>query len=108
MKYSVKFIRSAEDDLFEIYKYIYVNDIPSAADKIYKGIMDKCKTLESFPMRGHIPPELAAVNMKDYLEVHFKPFRIVYQVGKGEVFIHSILDGRREIKTILEERVSRQ
>ncbi len=107
MKYTVLFIQSAEDDLFDIYKYIYVNDSPSAADKIYNGIMSKCRTLENFPMRGHVPPELASVNMKEYLEVHYKPFRIIYQVGKGEVFIHSILDGRREIKTILEERVSR-
>jgi toxin ParE1/3/4 len=107
MKHSVLFIQSAEDDLFDIYRYIYVNDTPSAADKIHKGIIDKCKSLESYPKRGHIPSELAAVNMKEYLEVHYKVFRIIYQIGKGDVFIHSILDGRREVKTILEERVSR-
>lgn len=107
MKYSGVFIQSAEDDLFEIYKYIYTNDSPANADKIYKGIMGKCNSLEGLPQRGHIPPELAIVSMKEYLEVHYKPFRIIYQVGRKEVYIHSIFDGRREVNTILEERISR-
>ncbi len=33
----------------------------------------------------------------DFLEIHFKPYRIVYQVGKKTVYMHGVLDGRRDM-----------
>ena len=45
--------------------------------------------------------------IKSYREVHFKPFRIVYEVIAREVFILLIVDGRRSLQTILAQRLLR-
>lgn len=107
MKYKVNFITDAETDLFEIYKYIYLNDSEESAEKIYNKLLQKCLTLHETPERGNVPPELRLIDVDDFLEIHSRPYRIVYQVIDKEVFIHCILDGRRNIQKLLQERILR-
>ena len=38
----------------------------------------------------------------------FKPYRIVYQVGKKTVYIHCVFDGRRDMQKLLQERLLRE
>ncbi|MQY63133.1 MAG: type II toxin-antitoxin system RelE/ParE family toxin, partial [Calditrichaeota bacterium] len=70
-------------------------------------IKEVCLGLEEFPDRGHVPRELAAIDVYDYLEVHYKPFRIVYQVVGKDVFVHCVLDGRRDMQELLQRRLLR-
>jgi toxin ParE1/3/4 len=107
MKYKVNFISDAEDDLFEIYKYVHLNDSEENAEKILNGLYKKCLTIESFPKRGRIPPELKLLEISDFLEIIYKPYRIIYQIINNDVFIHCILDGRRELQKLLQERLLR-
>ncbi len=107
MKFKVSFISDAEDDLFDIYKYVYLNDSEDKAEKLYESLRKKCLTLEIFPRRGRIPPELKLLEIDDFLEIFYKPYRIIYQLIQDEVFIHCILDGRREIQKLLQERLLR-
>lgn len=108
MKFKVKILQSAEDDLLEIYKYIYFNDGEDRADKIYEKLTGKVSSLQEFPNRGHIPEELSLLGMVDFLEINNKPFRIIYQIIENTVFVHSILDGRRDIQRLLQERLIRE
>ncbi len=108
MKYKVNIIKSAEDDLFEIYKYIYFNDCEENADKIYAKLAEKISSLQEFPNRGHIPSELKLLGVEDFLEIYYKPFRIIYQLIKNTVFVHCVLDGRRDIQKLLRERLIRE
>ena len=55
MKLKVNIISDAEDDLIEIYKYIYLNDSEDTAEKLYNNLYKKCLTLELFPKRGRVP-----------------------------------------------------
>ncbi len=107
MKLKVNIISDAEDDLIEIYKYIYLNDSEDTAEKLYNNLYKKCLTLELFPKRGRVPPELKLLEIEDFLEIIYKPYRIIYQIIYNEVFIHCILDGRREIQKLLQERLLR-
>ncbi len=107
MKYKVNFISDAEDDLFEIYKYVYFNDSEDSAENLYSKLYEKCLLLKEFPKRGHVPPELELLDIDDFLEIHFKPYRIIYRIIKNEVFVHCILDGRRDIQKLLQERLVR-
>ncbi|MHB1686611.1 MAG: type II toxin-antitoxin system RelE/ParE family toxin [Ignavibacteriaceae bacterium] len=97
----------AENDLFEIYKFVYSNDSEENAERLYDKLYQKCLTLQEIPEKGHIPPELRLLEIEDFLEVHYKPYRIIYQIIKEEVFIYCILDGRREIQKLLQERLIR-
>ena len=107
MKYNVFLISDAEEDIFEIYNYVAANDLPGNADALFDNLHKTCLKLESFPERGHIPPELERINVLGFLEIHFKPYRIIYQIIGNEVYIHSILDGRRDIQDILQKRLLR-
>ena len=107
VNYKVYISKSAEDDLLEIYKYIYFNDNEENADKIYSKLINKISALQEFPFRGHIPNELKLLNLEDFLEIILKPYRIIYQIIDKSVFVQCVLDGRRDMQKLLEERMLR-
>jgi len=107
VKYKVNFVSEAEEDLFQIYKYVYLIDSEDKAEKLYLKLREKCLLLQEFPERGHIPPELSLLEISDFLEIRYKPYRIIYRIIKREVFIHCIIDGRRDLQKLLQERLLR-
>jgi len=108
VKYKVNLSFSAEDDLYEIYKYIYLNDSVEKAEKLYSKLYEKCVMLKEYPYRGHIPQELSLFGINDFLEIIYKPYRIIYQIIEKEVFVHCILDGRRDMQKLLQEQLIRE
>ena len=107
MKFSVTLIQEAEDDLFDIYGYILNNDSPAHAEYVLLKLQEACVSLDEMPERGHIPPELERIGITEFKEIHFKPYRIIYEIEKKTVFIHCILDGRRDVQDLLERRLLR-
>ena len=107
MKYKVNLTSSAEDDLFEIFKYIYFNDSEEIADKVYSKLKEKCFALQKFPERGHTPKELSLFGINDFQEIIYNSYRIVYQIIGKEIFIHCVLDGRRDLQKLLFDRLTR-
>ena len=107
MKFSVAFIQEAEDDLFDIYGYILNNDSRAHAEYVLLKLQEACVSLDEMPERGHIPPELERLGIIEFKEIHFKPYRIIYEIEKRTVFIHCILDGRRDLQDFLERRLLR-
>ncbi len=107
MKYRVHIISDAEEDIFEIYEYVARNDSPSRAGKLLDKIEECCYSLSGHPRRGHIPPELKRIDVYEFLEIHYKPYRIIYQIISNNVYIHCILDGRRDLDDLLREQLLR-
>jgi len=107
MKFHVFMIEDAEEDLYEIYRHVSLSDSIEKAEYLIKKIEETFLNLSELPYRGHIPPELERIGVKEYREIHFKPYRIIYQIIKSNVFIHCILDGRRELQELLEQRLLR-
>lgn len=107
MKFKVLIDPKAKQDLKEIFHYVAINDGEIAANKLLDNIEKTIYKLEKLPERGHIPPELRSTGIKNYLEIHFKPYRIIYEIDKKEVYIHLVLDGRRNVQEILNNRLLR-
>jgi toxin ParE1/3/4 len=107
MKYEVFIIADAEEDLYEIYNYVAVYDSVEKAEKLLTKLEETCNSLSTFPKRGHIPPELERIAVLDYREIHYKPYRIIYQIIESVVYIHCVLDGRRDLQELLEKRLLR-
>lgn len=107
MKYQVYIIADAEDDIFGIYRYIARNDSIQKAETVLKNIEDKIYVLSEFANRGHIPPELDRIGINEYREIHYQSYRIIYQVIESDVFIHCVLDERRDLEDLLQERLLR-
>jgi len=108
MKYEVFLSSEAESDVMAICSYIEEKDSPDSADRLFNGLQKACLGLEEFPERGHCPPELQRIHVKDYSEIHFKLYRIIYRITVQNVFIHAILDGRRNLQDTLFERITRK
>lgn len=107
MKFQVHITEDAEQDLDGIYSYVAQNDSESKADSLLLSIEEVCFSISDFPRRGHAPPELEKLSIFNYLEVHFKPYRIIYEIISNRVYIHCILDGRRELNQLLQKRLLR-
>jgi len=107
MKYTVHLVADAEQDLFDIYRYVALNDSAEKADSLLDNLEQTIMKLESMPMRGHYPPELERIGVLEYREIFFKPYRIIYQVVKSSVYVFCILDGKRDLQDLLQERLLR-
>ena len=106
-KYSVHFIEEAERDIADIVVHISEHDCVESAEYVLLQLEKVCASLSQFPTRGHIPPELERVGVTDYREVHFKPYRVIYRISNGRVYIYCVLDGRRDMQVVLERRLLR-
>lgn len=107
MKYQVFIVADAEDDLFEIYEYTARNINMAFAAKLIEKIKYQCKKLSKFPNRGHTPPELERIGVYEFQEIYHKPYRIIYQVIDKNVYVHCILDSRRDLEELLHRRLLR-
>lgn len=106
--YRVHILAEAEEDVIEICRYIAANDSPERAGQILDRLEALCAGLATQPWRGHVAPELDRIGVSDYREVHFKPWRVIYQIIGLDVFVHGILDGRRNMQALLERRLLRR
>ncbi len=97
----------AERDITNIYEYIFYNDSQEKADYVYSRIKECISKLQFNPERGHYPREFETLGIAEYLEIHFKPYRIIYHIQDKNVTIHCVLDGRRDLEEILHYRLLR-
>ena len=106
-QHTVLLTDDAQADLQELYDYIAVYDAPAKADAVLDKLEAVVASLRNFPERGAVTKELRDVGIRDYREVYFKPYRVIYRVLDGKVFVYLIVDGRRDMQTLLTQRLVR-
>jgi len=107
MSHQVFLTAEAEEDVVDIYKYVLASDGRDGADHVLGKLQETCQSLSRMPGKGHVPPELDRIGVRGFLEIHFKPYRVMYQIVDKNVFIHGVLDGRRALQDVLERRLLR-
>lgn len=105
MAFSVVLTDDALGDLEDICSYIAGKDSDSSAQHVLDRIEEALARLAELPDRGRHPPELAALGIRAYREVFFKPYRLIYRVEKRRVVVFLIADGRRDMQSLLARRV---
>jgi toxin ParE1/3/4 len=103
--YRVLLTTDAARDLEQIYDYIAEHDLPQKADHVLDRIESVIDGLRSSPNRGSIPKELRPIGLRDFRDVYFKPYRIIYRVMDRTVYVSVIADGRRDLQSLLSRRV---
>lgn len=106
-RYRVRIVEEAEQDLVDIYQYVATHDSLEKAAYVLDRLESLCLSLTELPERGHLPPELDRIAVTDYREVHVKPYRVIYEVIGRDVFVHGVLDGRRDLQSLLQRRLLR-
>jgi len=105
MPFAVLLTNDAARDLNELYDYIAVHDSPRKADYVLEQIEKTFSTLSEFPERGVYPKELLKLGIREYREIFFKPYRIIYRVMDRNVYVLLIVDGRRDMQSLLQRRL---
>lgn len=105
MSYQVLLTDDAVYDLEDIYGYIESHDSPEKADYVLDKIEETFSSLSHNPKCRAYPDELLAVGLREYLEIYFKPYRIMYRVIALHVYIIMIIDGRRDMQSLLQRRL---
>ncbi len=104
-RYEILLTRGAEQDLESIHDYIAEFDSPANADHVLDELMGVVQGLAQFPERGSYPRELVALGIRDYRQTAFKPYRVIYRVMGKQVVIYLIVDGRRDMQSVLARRL---
>lgn len=103
-KYNVEWATVAESDLKQIIDYIAAES-PRNALHLFKKIRQKASSLHTFPERGRIVPELQGQGIHIYRELIISPWRIIYRISDGTIFVLSVIDSRQNVEDILLNRL---
>lgn len=104
--FSVSWTRTAEADVEEVLDYL-ANDSVSNARNLLEKITQLAETLNAFPRRGRMVPELKRQGVTEYRELIVKTWRMIYYVDGHKVHVVSFLDGRRDVNEVLLARFLR-
>jgi toxin ParE1/3/4 len=104
-RYEVLLTQGAEQDLEALHDYICDFDSVASANYVLDRLMQVVEGLAQFPERGSYPKELVALGIKDYRQTAFKPYRVIYRVLGSQVVIYLIVDGRRDMQSVLARRL---
>ena len=107
MNYKVLLVKEAEKDILDIYNFVSKAESSSSSLSLIDRLEETCASLSKFPERGQIPQELEKIGVYQYRQVHYRCYRIIYEVIGQEVYILCVLDGRRNLPEILERRLLR-
>ncbi len=105
MTFRIFLTDDASRDLEDLYRYIASHDAPGKADDVLDQIEKAFSNLSEYPERGAYPKELLAVGLREYREIHVKPYRIIYRVMAESVYVMMIADGRRDMQALLQRRL---
>ena len=105
MSYQVFLTDDATYDFEELYDYIESHDAPEKADYVLNKIEETFSSLADNPERGAYPSELLDIGLREYRELYFKNYRIIYRIIGKHVYVMVIADGRRDMQSLLERRL---
>jgi toxin ParE1/3/4 len=105
-KYDVRWSDTAETDLLSILEYIAA-DRPSHAFELFEDIRKRASSLQLFPEKGRVVPELRDQGILQYRELIVSPWRIIYRISERSVYVLSVLDLRRNVEDLLLDRLIR-
>ena len=105
MHFPVLLTDDAARDLEEIYDYVELHDSKSKANHVLERIEKAFNNLSENPERGVYPQELIALGLRDFRQIFFKPYRIIYRVMENKVYVLLIADGRRDMQKLLQRRL---
>ena len=105
--FDIVFLDSAEQDMKDLRVYI----IKNFSQKTWLSTFEKIKlavdSLQRFPLAGNVPDEIAKLNLTQYRQILSGMNRIIYEVRQDTIYIHIVVDARRDMSAVLTRRLLR-
>jgi len=93
-----RYLRPRLDQLLPLDQML---DMGRAVERLAQAV----ESLAEFPERGSHPKELLELGIREYRQVFFKPYRLIYRVSDEKAYVHLIADGRRDMQSLLTRRL---
>jgi plasmid stabilization system protein ParE len=107
MTCQVVILRQAEQDLRELRGYLMKTFGQAVWQSSYADIKAAILNLAAFPYSGAIPEALEQLQLVQYRQIISGSNRIIYEVREKTVYIHLVVDCRRDMKSVLMRRLLR-
>ena len=107
MSYKVVILASAERDMKNIRSYIVKNFSLATWQDTYSKLKEAIRNLKDFPFSGSIPDELERLNLTQYRQIISGMNRVIYEVRQEIIYIHIVSDTRKDMRTLLTQRLLR-
>lgn len=107
MAIQIVILESAEQDLKLLRNYILKHFSADVWRSSYANIKQVIRHLQAFPQAGAMPGELEKLNLMQYRQVLSGMNRIIYELRQDTVYIHMIVDSRRDLSGLLARRLLR-
>ena len=105
MTFAVLLTEDAARDLEHIHDYVVRQDGARQADRLLDQIEQTLARLAEQPDRGSYPRELLELGIREYRQLVFAPYRLIYRVVDGRVIAYLIADSRRDMQSLLARRL---
>jgi plasmid stabilization system protein ParE len=105
-EYKILWTDSARTDLEAIVEFIPEED-PRIALGVLERLEKRARALRRFPDRGRVVSEMRTLDVFLYRELIERPWRMIYRFDDKRVYVLAVLDSRRELTSLLLERLAR-
>ena len=105
--FQVLWTEAATRDLASVVECIAETSGSARALAVLDRVERRCETLATLPARGRVVPELSLVDVHTYRELIEGPWRIIYRYDVDHVYVTAVLDARRDLASLLLERLVR-
>jgi len=105
MSYKIVILASAEQDMKELKSYIVKRFSATTWQETYGKLKDVIRHLKDFPFAGAIPEELEPLSLTQYRQIITGMNRVIYEVRQEVIYIHIVVDTRKDMKTLLTQRL---
>lgn len=102
----VRWAVTAEGDLDAIVEYVARGSVDAALE-ILGRLRAAAGRLSTMPQQGRLVPELQAQGILTCREVVVPPWRLLYRIEAGTVWVLAVFDSRRNLEDVLLERLTR-
>lgn len=101
------FLREAEADLHDLRTY-FIHQFSNAAwHAHYRKLKQAILKLAEYPQIGSVPDEIAHLGLTHYRQVIAGQTRVIYEIQPDVIVIHIVCDTRRNMRTLLTQRLLR-
>ncbi len=98
-RFKIRYLTTAEDDLYSIADYIR-EDNPRAADRMIDRFEQAISRLELSPFAGKVPDD-DELRKRSYRMLIVGKYLVFYKVKEKVVEIHHLIHGARDYKHLL-------
>lgn len=103
--FEVRYTRLATRDIEMLHDWATANRSAQHATEMLDSMMTAIESLEIYPFRGSVPPEVAELGRSDVRQLSMPPYRLIYEIVDQSVIVMLIADARRDMRTLLRQRL---